>query len=81
MIYVVIGAIIASAVLLQWWLAGVLLGKLDRQHRRERELLVNQIMHLSNRTWAPPPADAEDLEPSGLERPLALVEPEQETDY
>lgn len=28
-----------------------------RQHAREREMLLNQIMHLAGRTWAPPPAD------------------------
>lgn len=27
-----------------------------RQQARERELLLNQIMHLSGRTWTPPPA-------------------------
>lgn len=28
-----------------------------RQHARERDLLVNQVLHLSGRTWQPPPAD------------------------
>ena len=28
----------------------------DRQHARERELLLNQLMHLSGKTWAPPPS-------------------------
>lgn len=27
-----------------------------REHARERQLLVNQILHLSGRTWTPPPA-------------------------
>lgn len=30
---------------------------LVRQQARERELLLNQIMHLAGRTWTPPPAD------------------------
>jgi cytochrome oxidase assembly protein ShyY1 len=38
-----------------------------RQHARERELLLNQIMHLSGRTWTPPPSEnwsgAKDGEP------------------
>lgn len=28
-----------------------------RSQARERDLLVNQILHLSGRTWTPPPAD------------------------
>jgi hypothetical protein len=31
--------------------------RLIRSHARERDLLVNQILHLSGRTWTPPPAD------------------------
>lgn len=29
----------------------------DRGQARERDLLVNQILHLSGRTWTPPPAE------------------------
>ena len=29
---------------------------LVRQQARERDLLLNQIMHLSGHTWTPPPA-------------------------
>jgi hypothetical protein len=32
---------------------------LVRQQARERDLLLNQIMHLSGRTWTPPPAQRE----------------------
>ena len=35
--------------------AGLLRG-LIRQHARERDLLLNQLMHLAGRTWAPPPS-------------------------
>lgn len=37
-----------------------LIRSLIRQHARERELLLNQIMHLAGRTWTPPPADQWD---------------------
>lgn len=38
-----------------------------RQHARERDLLVNQVLHLSGRTWQPPPADVSTVvrEPKG----------------
>ena len=45
-------AIVALAVVF----AG-LVRSLLRQQARERDLLLNQIMHLAGRTWAPPPAD------------------------
>lgn len=35
-----------------------------RQNARERDLLVNQILHLSGRTWQAPPSEAEQS-PSG----------------
>jgi hypothetical protein len=35
-----------------------LLRSILRQQARERDLLLNQIMHLSGRTWTPPPAAA-----------------------
>lgn len=34
-----------------------------REQARERNLLINQIMHLSGRTWTPPPADLAEPEP------------------
>lgn len=36
---------------------GALIRSLVRSNARERDLLVNQILHLSGRTWTPPPAD------------------------
>ena len=30
---------------------------LVRSHARERDLLLDKLMHLAGRTWTPPPAD------------------------
>jgi hypothetical protein len=30
---------------------------MQHAHARREDLLVNQILHLSGRTWTPPPAD------------------------
>ena len=43
---------------------------LIRQQARERELLLNQIMHLSGRTWSPPPAEK-------WEPPVKIVDPDR----
>ena len=49
-----------------------------RQQARERELLLNQIMHLAGRTWQPPPMP----EPLGLDdEELMLVDPSQLPEY
>lgn len=53
MIFLFAALIVSS--LLQMWAVAVLIGKLSRQQMREREVLVNQILHLSGRTWSPPP--------------------------
>lgn len=45
-----------------------------REHARERQLLVNQVLHLSGRTWQPPPAD-DKREP--VEPPVEYVHPSQ----
>jgi len=64
-------AIVALAVVF----AG-LVRSLLRQQARERDLLLNQIMHLAGRTWEPPPAaepvaeeplDYGELEPGVLQ--------------
>lgn len=34
-----------------------LLAREQRAHSRREDLLINQILHLSGRTWTPPPAD------------------------
>lgn len=36
---------------------GSLLRSVQRAAARREDLLVNQILHLSGRTWTPPPAD------------------------
>jgi heme exporter protein D len=53
-------AITALAVLaFTIYTTGTLFRGLVRQQARERELLLNQIMHLAGRTWQQPPAVAE----------------------
>lgn len=50
-----------------------------RQHARERGLLIDQILHLSGRTWTPPPAD--EWQPPADEEPLVrewTATPEQQ---
>lgn len=54
---------------------------LVRSHARERDLLVNQILHLSGRTWTPPPA--EEWKPAADGQPVVSVsdwtaQPEQQ---
>ena len=57
---------------------GMLVRGLVRQQARERELLLNQIMHLAGRTWTPPPVP----EPSPLvDEELVLIDPTQLPDY
>ena len=50
-------ALAAALILSVLGLSGVL-RSLIRAHARERDLLINQILHVSGRTWQPPPADA-----------------------
>jgi hypothetical protein len=54
MIYVALAAF-ATVCLASGCFAGVL-RSLIRQHARERQLLLDQICHLSGKTWTPPPA-------------------------
>lgn len=63
---VALAAIAALAITTVAW-AGV--GRwLIRQAARERELLLNQIMHLSGKTWTPPPAET-------WEQPTEVLDP------
>jgi hypothetical protein len=55
--------------------AGLLRG-LIRQHARERDLLVNQVMHLSGRTWVPPPGVV-STEPDWAKLDRYVASPEQ----
>ena len=73
-------ALAALAVLaLAIYLCAAMVRGLVRQQARERELLLNQIMHLSGRTWTPPPV-AEPLV-STEEDTMILIDPSQAPDY
>ena len=54
MIYVAV-AEAAALIGVAFAFAGVLRG-LTREHARERNLILNQLLHLAGRTWEPPPA-------------------------
>jgi len=72
-------ALAALAVLaLAIYLCAAMVRGLVRQQARERELLLNQIMHLSGRTWTPPPVAEPVAEP---EDTLIMVDPTQLPDY
>lgn len=47
-----------------------LLRSMVRQQARERDMLLNKIMHLAGRTWEPPPAH---VEPAQVDDDLALA--------
>jgi len=47
-----------------------------REHARERGLLINQILHLSGKTWSPPPAD-EKPGPPAIEPHRYTANPER----
>lgn len=51
------------------WIFAEQMRSVIRQHHRERELLLNQIMHLSGRTWAPPPTLSAPIAEEPLEFP------------
>lgn len=72
MIYVALAAIGALAIGLSAF-AGALRWMI-RQHARERELLLNQVLHAAGRTWSPPPADRWEPEPAP---PQFTAAPEQ----
>jgi hypothetical protein len=52
---------------------------LVRQQARERELLLNQIMHLAGRTWQPPPVPA-DVSGADVDT-VVITDPTQLPDY
>lgn len=55
-----------------------LLRSLQRSHSRERDKLIDQVMHLSGKTWTPPPAD--EWKPPSDGEPLVkyTASPEQQ---
>ena len=70
-------AITALAVLaFTIYVTATLFRGLVRQQARERELLLNQIMHLAGRTWTPPPA-AVELDALGEDTVIAYIDPSQ----
>jgi len=58
------------------YMAAMLFRGLVRQQARDRELLLNQIMHLAGRTWTPPPA-AVELDALGEDTVISYIDPSQ----
>jgi hypothetical protein len=75
MIYIAFTALAVSAVT-ALALASVV-RSLVRQQARERDLLINQVMHLSNKTWTPPPA----REPQPEAKPRETLNPDMLPDW
>jgi hypothetical protein len=69
------GGALAALVVVALVFASVVRSK-DRQAARERDLLINQVMHLSGNTWSPPPAENGRREPVEPE-PVVFVHPNQ----
>ena len=57
------------------YMAAMLFRGLVRQQARERELLLNQIMHLAGRTWTSPPAAEADA--LGEDTIISYIDPSQ----
>ena len=76
-VWVAIAALTVLALAL--YLAAALFRGLVRQQARERELLLNQIMHLAGRTWQPPPVP-DELVAEG-EADTMIIDPSQLPDY
>lgn len=53
MIYIAIASIVALALVATAAMHTV--GRMLREHARERNLMLNQLLHLAGRTWQPPP--------------------------
>lgn len=76
---VAIAALVVLAFAL--YLSAALFRNLVRQQARERELLLNQIMHLAGRTWQPPPEPQPAAGPVGEEEETVVIDPSQLPDY
>jgi hypothetical protein len=75
-------ALAALAVLaLALYLSAALFRGLVRQQARERELLLNQIMHLAGRTWQPPPEPPLQAAGPAGEEDTVMLDPSQLPDY
>lgn len=77
MIYVALTEAVALVVLV--FAYGGLILNLERRHGRRVDSMLDKVLHLSGRTWTPPPADNGQEE---LPDPrLALIVPDDEPDY
>lgn len=69
MLWLALGALAVAACAIVT--AAGLVRSLIRQHARERQLLIDQVCHLSGRAWTPPPANTfEPPEPPALPDPV-----------
>ena len=66
------------------WLAlttlALALRSVIRQAARERDLLINQLLHAQGKTWQPPPANGQPDQPVTVETHRYAVSPEQYPD-
>ena len=75
-VWVAVAALVVLALAI--YTTSSLFRNLVRQQARERELLLNQIMHLSGRTWQPPPVPAQ---PVAAGEDTLVIDPTQLPDY
>ena len=52
-----------------------------REHARERQLLINQVLHAKGLTWQPPPVAPPELDPEPEGVPMLMASPDQLPDY
>ena len=75
-VWVAVAALVVLALAI--YTTSSLFRNLVRQQARERELLLNQIMHLAGRTWKPPPVPA-DVAAADVD--TVVIDPTQLPDY
>lgn len=76
-IFTAIFATLAVVSLIGWRLCGLLVFLERREHARERDLLLNQLLHATGKTWQPPPAEPRELVPDRVPSEWT-TSPEQE---
>lgn len=81
MIYITVAAICALALVAVAALHVV--GQLIRSHARERNLMLNQLLHLAGRTWQSPPSEVpvEEFDPDELLDERFTTSPTQLPDF
>lgn len=81
MTYITVAAICALALVAVAALHVV--GQLIRSHARERNLMLNQLLHLAGRTWQAPPSEVpvEAFDPDELLDERFTTSPTQLPDY